>query len=72
MRLAAIIAVIGSASVSLVLMVVNDAGTLVESYRYDAWGRVPGIYNGEGIADWVWDSPRDLTVYEILFTGERR
>lgn len=28
--------------------IVNEAGTLVESYRLDAWGRVLGVYNGAG------------------------
>ncbi|MBA4388267.1 MAG: hypothetical protein C0404_09825 [Verrucomicrobia bacterium] len=28
--------------------IVNEAGNLVESYRLDAWGRVLGVYNGQG------------------------
>ncbi|MBA4388269.1 MAG: hypothetical protein C0404_09835 [Verrucomicrobia bacterium] len=28
--------------------IVNEVGILVESYRLDAWGRVLGVYNGQG------------------------
>ena len=28
--------------------VVNSSGNIVESYRYDAWGRVLGVYDGQG------------------------
>lgn len=28
--------------------VTDDAGNIIESYRYDAWGRVLGVYNGAG------------------------
>ena len=27
---------------------VDESGTIVESYRFDAWGRVLGVYNGSG------------------------
>jgi len=28
--------------------VVNSCGSVVESYKYDAWGRVLGVYDGDG------------------------
>ena len=28
--------------------VVDESGEIVESYRYDAWGRVLGVYDGDG------------------------
>jgi RHS repeat-associated protein len=29
--------------------VVDETGTIVESYRFDAWGRVLGVYDGSGM-----------------------
>jgi RHS repeat-associated protein len=28
--------------------VMNETGSIVESYKYDAWGRILGVYNGSG------------------------
>ena len=32
-----------------VLAMADGSGAVVESYRYDAWGRVLGVYNGSGM-----------------------